>query len=87
MITGVNGCFSKSFCGSIYTLKFTGNAASNFGPLHMLSVFVLCTYQKGFCLQKSVYIYVIGIFVASVILRCLSDDNLSDRGYGLPRGP
>ena len=86
-IRDASGRFSAEFYGAICLMNFTGNVASKFGPLHLVYVFVLCTYHDWFCLQKSVYVSVIRIFFASVGLSCLSHDRLSARDSNVMRVP
>ena len=87
MRRGASGCCNLALLGAISTLKFTVNAASNFGHLYPVSMILFCTFQKEFCLQNAVYISLIGFFVASVGLNCLSHGTFSAMVSGVPLGP
>ena len=68
-------------------MKSTGGVAPSFGPFNPISVLVFCAFQRGVCLQNSVYVSVIGIFVEYVGLCWLFNNTISTRGSGVPRGP
>ena len=86
MRKGDDGCFTAALLGAIFLLYFTCNAASNFVPLCLFSLFLSCTFHKEFCLQNLVYVSILGVFLTSIDLRFSSHDTLSARGSGVPRG-
>ena len=84
---GSSGCYNAKFLGDICHQNLTSNEVSKFGPLHPVSVFVFCTFQKKCFWKKSVYVSLIGIFVVYVSLCYLSLDTFSDRASGVTPGP
>ena len=87
MSSGATRCFNAAHLGAIRPLNFTGDAASTFGHLTLVSVLVFFTCNNGFHLHNSVNVSVILVFVYSVGLHWSSHNALSSRVSGVSQGP